>query len=125
LFGFREFSWGPKDITVWCSNDYLGMSAHPAVKEAVKQVRKLMPTHFVKTIRLTRRYSRYLGIVGPPGRQAGKEINAHTFCQDDMIDKKLPYCRYLGIVGPSGRQAGKEINTRTFCQDDKINKKLQ
>jgi 7-keto-8-aminopelargonate synthetase-like enzyme len=35
----REFSWGQKDITVWCSNDYLGMSAHPAVKEAVKLVR--------------------------------------------------------------------------------------
>ena len=34
----REFSWGAKDITVWCSNDYLGMSAHPAVKEAVKLV---------------------------------------------------------------------------------------
>jgi len=24
-----------KDLTVWCSNDYLGMSAHPAVKAAV------------------------------------------------------------------------------------------
>lgn len=31
----REFSWGKKDITVWCSNDYLGMSAHPAVTKAV------------------------------------------------------------------------------------------
>ena len=31
----REFSWGKKDITVWCSNDYLGMSAHPAVTAAV------------------------------------------------------------------------------------------
>jgi len=31
----REFSWGKKDITVWCSNDYLGMSAHPAVTQAV------------------------------------------------------------------------------------------
>jgi len=33
----REYSWGQKDITVWCSNDYLGMSAHPAVKLAVHQ----------------------------------------------------------------------------------------
>ena len=26
-----------QDITVWCSNDYLGMSAHPVVTEAVHQ----------------------------------------------------------------------------------------
>lgn len=32
----KEFSWGEKDITVWCSNDYLGMSAHPQVKQAIK-----------------------------------------------------------------------------------------
>eukprot|EP00095_Tigriopus_kingsejongensis_P002602 maker-scaffold632_size121914-snap-gene-0.22 protein:Tk02602 transcript:maker-scaffold632_size121914-snap-gene-0.22-mRNA-1 annotation:"5-aminolevulinate mitochondrial" len=31
----REFSWGERPITVWCSNDYLGMSAHPKVKAAV------------------------------------------------------------------------------------------
>lgn len=32
-----EYSWGEKPITVWCSNDYLGMSCHPKVKEAVKE----------------------------------------------------------------------------------------
>ncbi|XP_025831954.1 5-aminolevulinate synthase, erythroid-specific, mitochondrial [Agrilus planipennis] len=31
----REYSWGEKNITVWCSNDYLGMSCHPEVKKAV------------------------------------------------------------------------------------------
>merc|ERR1719211_76631 len=33
----KEYSKGDKDITVWCSNDYLGMSAHPVVTEAVHQ----------------------------------------------------------------------------------------
>ncbi|CAL1533373.1 unnamed protein product [Lymnaea stagnalis] len=28
---------GAKDITVWCSNDYLGMSWHPKVKDAVSE----------------------------------------------------------------------------------------
>jgi 5-aminolevulinate synthase len=32
----REYSWGERPITVWCSNDYLGMSCHPRVKEAVR-----------------------------------------------------------------------------------------
>jgi len=32
----REFSWGERPITVWCSNDYLGMSCHPRVKDAVR-----------------------------------------------------------------------------------------
>ena len=28
----KEFG---RDINVWCSNDYLGMTAHPAVREAI------------------------------------------------------------------------------------------
>lgn len=32
----KEYSWGEREITVWCSNDYLGMSAHPEVKRAIK-----------------------------------------------------------------------------------------
>lgn len=31
----KEYTWGEKPITVWCSNDYLGMSCHPQVKQAV------------------------------------------------------------------------------------------
>jgi len=31
----HEYSWGKRPITVWCSNDYLGMSRHPGVRQAV------------------------------------------------------------------------------------------
>ncbi|XP_037093089.1 5-aminolevulinate synthase, mitochondrial-like [Pollicipes pollicipes] len=31
----KEYSFGERDVTVWCSNDYLGMSRHPAVTGAV------------------------------------------------------------------------------------------
>lgn len=31
-----EYSWGERPITVWCSNDYLGISCHPQVKAAVR-----------------------------------------------------------------------------------------
>ena len=31
-----EYTFGEKPITVWCSNDYLGMSCHPEVKNAVR-----------------------------------------------------------------------------------------
>jgi len=32
-----EYSFGEKPITVWCSNDYLGMSCHPKVKNSVRE----------------------------------------------------------------------------------------
>lgn len=32
-----EVTGQPKDITVWCSNDYLGMSWHPKVQESVRE----------------------------------------------------------------------------------------
>ncbi|CAG0924081.1 unnamed protein product [Notodromas monacha] len=31
----KEYSWGERPVTVWCSNDYLGISRHPLVREAV------------------------------------------------------------------------------------------
>ena len=35
--GALEYSCGKKPITVWCSNDYLGMSRHPMVIDAVRE----------------------------------------------------------------------------------------
>ncbi|XP_046596810.1 5-aminolevulinate synthase, erythroid-specific, mitochondrial isoform X1 [Neodiprion lecontei] len=35
-----EYSWGEKPITVWCSNDYLGMSRHPEVLRSVNEALK-------------------------------------------------------------------------------------
>ncbi|XP_045124439.1 5-aminolevulinate synthase, erythroid-specific, mitochondrial-like isoform X3 [Portunus trituberculatus] len=32
----KEYSYGEKDVTVWCSNDYLGMSRHEDVRGAVR-----------------------------------------------------------------------------------------
>lgn len=32
----EEHTGSKKDISVWCSNDYLGMSWHPKVTEAVR-----------------------------------------------------------------------------------------
>ena len=30
-----EYTWGERPVNVWCSNDYLGMSRHPEVKDAI------------------------------------------------------------------------------------------
>lgn len=35
--GAMEYSWGEKPITVWCSNDYLGMSRHHSVTNSVRK----------------------------------------------------------------------------------------
>ncbi|XP_012277532.2 LOW QUALITY PROTEIN: 5-aminolevulinate synthase, erythroid-specific, mitochondrial [Orussus abietinus] len=32
-----EYSYGETPITIWCSNDYLGMSRHPAVTDSVRK----------------------------------------------------------------------------------------
>uniref|UniRef100_A0A182SDC9 Aminotransferase class I/classII domain-containing protein n=1 Tax=Anopheles maculatus TaxID=74869 RepID=A0A182SDC9_9DIPT len=39
-----EYSWGERPITVWCSNDYLGMSCHPEVKQAVADALEMYGT---------------------------------------------------------------------------------
>ncbi len=39
-----NFSAGSKDVTIWCSNDYLGMGQHPDVINAAIDATKTMGT---------------------------------------------------------------------------------
>ncbi|CAG2055744.1 unnamed protein product [Timema podura] len=74
-----EYSWGERPITVWCSNDYLGMSTHPQVKEAVRFSK-------CKSLKDSEKDRVYPSIFwGVEMRGGGVACQGHSFMKDKCV----------------------------------------